>query len=84
MISEKARNAASVSATRPTHRNTRPMPSRPSEATERPITPPPKNAIRSAGPWPWVRAASDVRTFASVAALIPKNPARIEHRAPAT
>ena len=60
------------------------MPSNPSDATDSPITPPPKNAIRKAGPGPCARAASDVRTLARVAAVIPKKPARIEHAAPAT
>jgi hypothetical protein len=45
-----------------------PRPKRPSEATARPITAPPLKATRSAAAWPLARAASEVRTFALVAA----------------
>ena len=60
----------------------RPTPTRPSAATDSPITAPPKNATLSALPWPCSDAAADVRTFARVAAFIPKKPASTELRAP--
>ncbi len=63
-------------------KRTTPMPSSPRLPTDRPITAPPLKAMRSALPCPRSRAASDVRTLASVAAFIPKNPASSEHRAP--
>ncbi len=59
-----------------------PRPSIPSAATARPITAPPKKATRSALPCPSVLAAADVRTFARVAAFIPKKPASTELSAP--
>ncbi len=49
-----------------------------------PMTAPPLNATRSALPWPSERAASEVRTLASVAACMPKKPAQIELSAPST
>ncbi len=58
------------------------MPSRPSEATARPITAPPLKAMPSARAWPLERAASEVRTLALVAAFIPKRPAAIEQLPP--
>jgi hypothetical protein len=61
---------------------TRPIPRSPSAATAVPITAPPENATRRAFACPSVRAASEVRTLARVAACMPKNPARIEQTAP--
>ncbi|MEJ2370063.1 MAG: hypothetical protein P8Y07_04340 [Gemmatimonadales bacterium] len=64
--------------------STAPIPTRPRLATERPMTAPPLNATRRAFPRPSERAASVVRTFARVAACMPKKPARIELAAPKT
>ena len=85
MISAKRGNSpvpgiASAASTR--YRT--PMPTSPSAATDRPITAPPKNAIRSALPRPSWLAAAEVRTFARVAAFIPKKPASTLLAAPAT
>ena len=48
------------------------------------MTAPPKKAMRSALPCPSWFAAAEVRTFARVAAFMPKNPAMTEHPAPDT
>src|SRR5690606_35980779 len=80
--SEKNPKAATPMPVAPRNKYRIPTPSNPSAATDSPITAPPKNATRSAMPCPASLAAADVRTFARVAAVIPKNPARIELIAP--
>ncbi len=62
--------------------STPPIPSNPKLPTDKPITAPPLKAMRNALPCPESRAASDVRTLASVAAFMPKKPAISEQRAP--
>ena len=63
---------------------TTPIPTRPSAATASPMTEPPSKAMRSARAWPLLRAASEVRTLALVAAFMPKSPARMEQPPPKT
>ena len=58
------------------------MPSKPSPTTDIPITAPPEKAIERARFMPPSLAAFAVRTFAFVATLIPKYPARVEKIAP--
>ncbi|OPY13500.1 MAG: hypothetical protein A4E69_01596 [Syntrophus sp. PtaB.Bin138] len=60
-----------------------PKPSRPREATERPITDPPKKATVRAVACPCVLAASAVLALERVAACMPKTPAIREQMAPA-
>ena len=60
------------------------MPRSPRAATDRPMTAPPKKAMRNALPCPSSLAAAEVRTFARVAAFMPKNPASTLLAAPAT
>ena len=55
----------------------------PKPTTVRPITRPPPKATSRAGERP-VRAALAVRTLASVATFMPKNPATALHVAPST
>ena len=65
-------------------RSTAPRPARPRLPTASPMTAPPLKATRRALACPLERAASVVRTFALVAACIPRKPAAIEHTAPNT
>ena len=58
-------------------------PRSPNAATESPITAPPSRATNNAFGFLPVRAACAVRTFASVAARIPQNPARSDRSDPA-
>ena len=59
-----------------------PRPKTPRPTTESPITAPPLNAILRALFIPLSLAAFAVRTFAIVATVIPKYPARVENNAP--
>ena len=62
--------------------NNTPTPKRPRDATASPITAPPLYDTDNAFARPELLAASDVRTLAFVAALIPKKPASTELTAP--
>ena len=66
------------------NRKIKPTPMTPRPTTDKPITAPPLKAIFSALFMPRSRAALAVRTLAFVATVIPKNPARVENRAPST
>ncbi len=82
--SAKNRNSWSVSALEPKSQYQIPTPSRPSAATDSPMTDPPKKATRSALLCPDSLAAAVVRTLARVAAFMPKKPAATELNAPVT
>ncbi len=71
-----------VSGSPPKSQYSDPRPIKPNEATQRPITDPPKNATLRAAGAPAVCAAVVVRTLARVAAYIPMYPARAEEMAP--
>ena len=66
----------------PKKTNNPPTPSKPIEATVKPMTDPPKNAVVSAGPAPRLCAAMAVRTFTCVAEYMPINPATEDAPAP--
>ena len=60
----------------------RPTPKRPRPTTDIPMTAPPEKAMDRALFMPLVRAALAVRTFALVATVMPRKPARTEKSAP--